>query len=237
MLEETLVPSTTLGRNRAVWTHRPDSGPTDEMWVILDAENYLCNVGIGALLEEAVATGLIRPVSIVYVPFVTPENRHSEYACDELFAQFLTRDLPAWARGVFPGLKPEGHTLFGLSLSGLQAIFTVLRHPGVYRSVVSQSPSAWYRDEYLKTQIDPTIDPKAALRISVGALEIASGDTHQPGDLHQNSNQVESCGRLVATLETAGFEVDYSIFPGDHDSEYWAEEMPEVFRWLEGRRV
>lgn len=232
MLEEHLVSSAILGRNRAVWLQRPQAGATDRMWVILDAENYLCNVGIGAILDLAFATGLAPETPLVFVPFVTPESRHCEYACDPQFARFLAEELPAWSRTVIPGLPPSGHVLFGLSLSGLQAVFTALKFPGVYHAVVSQSPSAWYRDEFLKTQVDPMIEPKAAIRISVGSLETSWGDVHQPGDLHQGSSQVASCGRLVAALEAAGHAVEHSVFKGDHDPEYWAGEMPEVLRWL-----
>jgi predicted alpha/beta superfamily hydrolase len=100
---------------------------------------------------------------------------------------------------------------------------------------LSQSPSAWYRDECLLREIDPAAEPKTAFRISVGSLETTAGVTHQPGDLHQKTSQVESCGRLVEALRSAGHDVDYSVFEGEHDSECWAAEMPDALRWLAGR--
>ena len=140
MLEETLVPSPALGRNRAVWVDSPDGYQPKKLCMVLDAESYLCNVGLGAILSHSEASGAIGPMTYLFVPFVTPESRHFEYACHEGFARFLVDDLLTWARARFPSLAPGGHAIMGLSLSGLQGAFTALRHPGVFTAVVCQSP-------------------------------------------------------------------------------------------------
>jgi len=235
MFEEALVPSPSLGRNRAIWVDRPDGLEPDKVWVILDAENYLCNVGLGAILNRAMAAGEFLPMVCLFVPFVTPETRHREYACHPGFARFLVEDLMQWVRGLFPSLSPDGHILLGLSLSGLQAAFTALRYPGVFTSVVCQSPSVWYRKEFLRGLVDPAAGVKADFRISVGSEETGFGLVHQPGDLHQETSQVDSCRRLSNALKSAGHTVDFSVFSGGHDAEFWAGEMPEVLRWI-GKR-
>lgn len=235
MFEETLVPSASLGRNRAVWVDSPDRLQPRNLCVILDAENYLCNVGLGAIIAQSEASGEVGPMTYLYVPFVTPETRHSEYACHPGFARFLVDDLMTWARGRFPSLESGGHAIVGLSLSGLQGAFTTLRHPGVFTAVVCQSPSAWYRDEFLRDQIDSSAVIKADFRISVGSEETTFGEVHEPGALHQKVSQLGSCQRLSKALKSAGHAVDFSIFEGDHDPEFWAAEMPDVFKWIEGR--
>ena len=232
MLEETLIPSAALGRNRAVWLDSPEGHEPARFCLVLDAENYLCNVGIGAIrarLEEAGETG---PMTVVFLPFVTPENRHSEYACHPGFERFVCEDLMAWARLRFPSLQPGGHALIGLSLSGLQAIWTALRHPGLFTAVVGQSPSAWFRNECLREAIDPKAEPKASFWISVGSEETTSGEIFQPGNLHQTTSQFESCGRLVDALRTAGHDVAYRLFDGHHDAAFWSAELPEALRWV-----
>ena len=236
MLEETLVPSAALGRNRAVWVDSPVGPDPGKLCVILDAENYLCNVGLGAILAQLEESGEIGAMTCLFVPFVTPENRHREYACHPGFARFLADELIAWARARFPSLDSGGHTIVGLSLSGLQGAFTALRHPGVFTAVVCQSPSAWYLDEYLCDQIDPSAAVKADFRISVGSEETTFDLVHQPGDLHQKMSQLDSCQRLSKALKSAGHAVDFSVFDGDHDSEFWAGEMPDVLRWIWERR-
>jgi enterochelin esterase-like enzyme len=231
-LEETLVPSASLGRNRAVWVDSPDGLHPRKLCVILDAESYLCNVGLGAIIAQAEASGEVGAMSWLFVPFVTPETRHTEYACHPGFAQFLADDLMTWAKARFPSLESGGHAMVGLSLSGLQAAFTALRHPGVFTSVVCQSPSAWYRDEYLRDQVDPLAAVKADFRISVGSEETTFGEVHEPGALHQKISQLDSCQRLSKALESAGHAVDFSVFEGDHDNEFWTAEMPEVLKWI-----
>jgi enterochelin esterase family protein len=200
--------------------------------VILDAENYLCNVGLGAIIARAEASGEIGAMTYIFVPFVTPETRHTEYVCHPGFARFLVDDLMTWARTRFPSLEPGGHAIVGLSLSGLQGAFTALRHPGVFTAVVCQSPSVWYRDEYLRDQVDPTAAVKADFRISVGSEETTFGEVHQPGALHQKASQLDSCRRLSETLKSAGHAVDFSVFEGGHENEFWANEIPEVLKWL-----
>ncbi|MEZ5277376.1 MAG: alpha/beta hydrolase-fold protein [Opitutaceae bacterium] len=235
MLEELLIGSVALGRNRSVWVDSPDGHEPTRLCLILDAENYLGKIGIGAILNGMEQAGEVGPMTLVFVPCVTPENRHSEYACHPDFARFLCDDLMGWARARFPSLEAGGHGMVGLSLSGLQAIWTALRHPSLFGAVVAQSPSAWYRGECLKGEVKPVVDSGTAFRISVGSEETTFGEVFQPGDLHQTSSQIESCGRLVAALRQAGHEVDFSVFEGNHDSEFWAAEMPEVLRWIWGR--
>lgn len=232
MLEETLVSSAALGRNRAVWVDSSDGHIPGKLCVILDAESYLCNVVLGAILSHSKASGDIGPMTYLFVPFVTPETRHFEYACHEGFSRFLVDDLMTWARERFPSLATGGHAIMGLSLSGLQAAFTALRHPGVFNAVVCQSPSAWYRDEFLRDQVDPSATAKADFRISVGSEETTSDVVHEPGELHQKASQIDSCRRLSEALTSAGHAVDYSVFDGSHDSEFWAEEMPDVLKWI-----
>jgi len=234
-LEETLVPSSALGRDRAVWANSPDGLHPRKLCVILDAENYLCNVGLGAILARSEAAGEIGAMTCLLVPFVTPEVRHSEYTCHPGFARFLVDDLMTWARGRFPSLESGGHAILGLSLSGLQAGFTALRHPGVFTTVACQSPSAWYRDEYLRDQVDPTATVKADFRISVGSEETAFDVVHEPGRLHQKASQKDSCQRLSTALKSAGHTVDFSVYDGGHDAECWAEEMPDILKWIAER--
>lgn len=235
MLEEALVSSRALGRNRAVWVDSPEGHEPAKLCLVLDAENYLCNVGLGGILAGMKAEGEIGPMTVLYLPFVTPENRHSEYACDPWFERFVCEDLMAWARARFPSLDPGGHAMIGLSLSGLQAIWMALRHPGLFASVVGQSPSAWYRNECLRGAIDPQAETRTAFRISVGSEETTFGEVFQPGNLRQTTSQFDSCRRLADGLRRAGHEVAFSRFEGGHDSVYWSAEMPDVLRWLWGR--
>ncbi len=230
-----MVPSAALGRNRAVWVDEPAGVSSGGLCIVLDAENYLCQVGFGAILHRVRTSGLAGPQVLIFVPVVTPENRHSEYSCDPDFERFLAHDLPAWAQARYPGLDHGKRALVGLSLSGLQAIWTALRNPGVFSAVVSQSPSAWYGDERLLGEIDPTAEAKAAFRISVGSDETSSDAIHQPGDLHQKTSQLDSCGRLAESLRAGGHEVCYSIFKGEHDPECWAAELPDALVWLAGQ--
>ena len=232
MLEEALVASGALRRNRSVWVDSPEGHEPTRLCLVLDAENYLGNIGIGAILTGMERAGELGPMTFIFVPFVTPENRHAEYACHPDFEQFLCDDLMGWARERFPSLEAGGHAVAGLSLSGLQAIWTALRNPLLFGAVVAQSPSAWYDRECLKEEVRPVAQSGTAFRISVGSEETTFGEIFQPGNLHQTTSQVESCGRLVAALQNAGHEVDYSIFEGGHDSEFWAAEMPEVLRWI-----
>lgn len=122
--------------------------------------------------------------------------------------------------------------LCGLSLSGLQALFTALKHPGVFSGVLAQSPSAWWRDEWLASWMSSFGTGGQRFWLSVGSDEVAEDLKHPPTSLHQKASQLDSVRRLSLAMSRAGHDVDLQEFDGGHDPACWGEELTGALAWL-----
>jgi enterochelin esterase-like enzyme len=206
-------------------------GPPRRALIVLDDEIYRDRVGAPGILARLQTDGRIPPTLVAFLRAGSAEARHRDFACNEAFARFLATDLRARVlRDQDPGLPVQ---LLGLSLSGLAALHAVLRHPGAFCGAVSQSPSAWWNDEWLARTVPAFPAGDARLWISVGSDETSFDVAHPPTGMHQRVCQLDSCRRLAAALQAdRGLDVRFEIFQGGHDAEPWAAELPAALAWL-----
>lgn len=227
MLHHT-IPSTHLPAPRPVQFHPADGAKN--CLLFLDGELYTERVKAPALLSEAVATSLLPPAACVYLPNASAAGRHADYICNESFAAFIAEKMPRWIEreaGQF-----ERVFLCGLSLSALQAVFTALRHPGVFAGVLAQSPSAWWQDEWLANSLPSLPSPPQRMWLSVGTQELQTNVSHPPTPLVQKTSQLDSVRRLSSALSAAGHDIHRHEYKGGHDFTCWAAEMVEALTWL-----
>lgn len=225
--------SPVLGESRKVWIQAAESAATAVV-IVLDAEIYIDRVKAPAILEEwqmKQATGL----NCVYVSHKDSASRHLDYTCSEAYADFLVKELLPWIAQTVG--RHDRVFLAGLSLSGLEALFTALRFPGVFAGVLAQSPSAWWRGEWLAASLDERSTPSERCWISVGTKELQSNVSHAPSGLRQSVNQLDSVRRLCDALQNAGHVVRPTEFDGGHDPVCWAEELSPALTWLLGEEV
>jgi len=194
---------------RRVWVQDASS----RCLVFLDGEFYVERVGAPPIIPAG--------VTAVYLSFGDPELRRVDFCCNDAFADYLALELVPWIQATIG--HPAQFTLCGLSLSGLAAIHAALRHPRVFDRVVSQSPSAWWNDEWLSRNLPSGAGPD--VRVSVGAHETSENVGHDHSDLFQVTSQVDSCRNLVADLQRHGHSVEYVEFEGGHDAESWREDL------------
>ncbi len=183
-----------------------------------------------AILHEAQAAGTLPLVTCVYLPNASAAGRQADYTCNAAFATFVAAELPHWIErevGRFERLF-----LCGLSLSALQAVFTALRHPGVFAGVLAQSPSAWWQDEWLAHAL-PTLSSSAQhFWLSVGTQELQTNVSHPPTPLVQTTSQLDSVRRLSAALKARGHDIRLHEYNGGHDPVCWAAELPQALAWV-----
>jgi len=82
-------------------------------------------------------------------------------------------------------------------LSGLAAVHLGLRFPTHFPRIITQSPSAWWNDEWITEETMATSGRRVPMWISVGGQETEEGVTHEPGMLYQGVTQIDSCTRLA----------------------------------------
>ncbi|AIE86948.1 putative esterase [Fimbriimonas ginsengisoli Gsoil 348] len=164
----------------------------------------------------------------MYLSYGDATERHIDFTCNLDFSDFLISELlPSVEDLAGPHLETF---LCGLSLSGLAAAYTVLSKPGRFSGALCQSPSAWWRDEWLAENCGSMGESR--LWISVGTEEVQENVAHGPSDLFQKVSQIESCRRLADALRNGGSRVAFNVFEGGHDPACWATELPSGLRWL-----
>lgn len=169
-------------------------------------------------------------MACVYLPNVNAAGRHADYTCNEAFASFLAEEVTQWIEREVAQF--ERLFLCGLSLSALQAVFTALRHPGVFAGVLAQSPSAWWQDEWLLNTLPAMPSPPQRMWMSVGLQELQTNASHPPTPLVQRSSQLDSVRRLSSALKAGGHDIYSNEYNGGHDSAFWAAELPQSLAWL-----
>jgi len=230
MFTEHKIPSTHLSASRQAVYYPATAGASKDCLLFLDGELYTDRVKAPVILNESQASGLLSPVACVYLPNVSAAGRHADYTCNEDFASFLAEEVTQWIEREVAQF--ERLFLCGLSLSALQAVFTTLRHPGVFAGVLAQSPSAWWEDEWLRNALPTMSAPPQRMWISVGLQELQTNASHPPTPLLQKASQLDSVRRLSSALKGGGHDVYSNEYNGGHDSPYWAAELPQSLAWL-----
>jgi enterochelin esterase family protein len=193
--------------------------------VLFDGEATLVHIPVPVILDNLIAKRKIPPMVAV---MVYNKDRNADLGCSEAFADFTAKELVPWVRKHYRVKDdPRSTVVSGLSLGGLMAAFTALRHPEVFGNVLSQSGGFIYYPELFTDDPfgPPPIDrqPGWLTRQFVRA-------PRQPIRFYQEVGRFESeFGReLLAenrrfrdVLEAKGYPVTYEEFSGGHDYLRW----------------
>ncbi len=182
------------------------------------------------IVHDLQTTRRLPPIHAVYLSYLDTAARHIDFTCNDTYSSFLATDLCRWIELTMGTYKKI--FLCGLSLSGLAAAFTLLRHSTVFSGALCQSPSAWWSDEWLVKSLMVNGAPGSRFWISVGDREVQEGVTHPPTGLFQKTSQIGSVRRLAEKLSGCNAPVRYNEFPGGHDPACWAAELPQALPWL-----
>jgi enterochelin esterase family protein len=230
MINERQIASPWLSAPRTAWIHQAKSCEAKDCLIFLDGELFTSRVKAPEILHGAQSAGTLPAFNCVYLSSVNALNRQIEYICDESFASFLATDLPQWIERELG--EHERRFLCGLSLSALQAVFTALRAPGVFAGVLSQSPSAWWQDEWLAGFVTAAGQNANRFWISVGTHEVQEHVSHPPTPLIQKTSQLASVRRLAKRMTEAGHLIHCNEYDGGHDPDCWKAELPQALTWL-----
>lgn len=197
--------------------------------VFLDGEFYLNRMRTVEILQELQRSGDIPPVTVLFVSHATAMTRQVEYICNPACHRFLVEELLPWAEGQGYGSGTD-HLLAGLSLSGLAAVYAGIWHPGVFSRVLGQSPSAWWKDEWLAGQVAGRSQSWPRFWLSVGSRETDENVQHMA--LFQGTSQLATCRNLATALQERGAVCQLTEFDGGHEMPCWEAELPSALRWL-----
>jgi enterochelin esterase family protein len=230
-VEEHVVTSASTEYSRKVWY--AESGPNPEvLCIFLDGEYYVNKMDALASLAGLTIRNQAPPMACLFVSHVDGTARHQDYTCNSRYAEFLAKDLISWLRMRSGISSVGGHLLGGTSLSGLQAAYTSLHYPDVFRLVLCHSGSFWWNQEWLTSTLHNLPRNAAKYWISVGDKETDSGISHPPTGMRQEVDQISAARRFADAVRKRGNPVHYYLNRGGHDISPWKEELPQAMQWL-----
>ncbi len=194
---------------------------------VQDGVAFLRTGKLGALLDKALAAGLVRPAVLV---FVEPGDRTREYYLNDRYLDFLLGEVTPQVEARFSVSRgAAGRGLWGASLGGLISLYLGSQHPELFSMVVAHS-GAWIADpasssfdttgagEWLLEQLRNR--PPAHLRVSLdsGTLEWLLAPNR----------------RMAALLADAGVQHQYREYQSGHNWVTWRAALPEALLYMLG---
>jgi len=192
-------------------------------------------------------TSIERYVAPLGLAVVMPQV-HKSFYTDEAsglpFGTFLSQELPSIVQQFFRvSSRPEETFVAGLSMGGYGAMKWALREPWRFAAAASLSGALMISNAAHAD--DPTF---AALMTRV------FGETPIPGTVHDLTHLIElsepstvpplyvSCGtedflfganvHVAQIARDHGLDLTTDFGPGDHDWEYWDDQIRKVLGWL-----
>ena len=103
-------------------------------------------------------------------------------------------------------VNPEQRTLFGHSLGGYFALWTLFTQGETFKHIIAISPSIWWNEEEL---------------MDMGTRFIANGGAKRDAHIFMAVGElegfmVEDAKKLSATLKIAGLQVEYYVAPEEN---------------------
>lgn len=231
-LEEHVVSCPKTKYERIVRLKRGPKEHAHRLLLFLDGEHYWRDMNAIPVIENLIRNGHLPDMSIALVGHVSGAARHEDYTCNERYADFIGEAVMPWLNDAIGNLQPQGHTICGLSLSGLMATYLTLRHPNLFGSCLSQSGSHWWKPEEFTHFVRQQSPTTARFWLSVGSEETESNVTHPPTGLLQKVNQIEGVEKTAALLKDMGGTVHYHQFDGGHQLQPWRHELTDALPWL-----
>lgn len=215
---------------RRVWVYTPPgyrpTGRPYRLLVLFDGWHYARVIPTPTILDNMIADGRIPPTVAV---MIDQKERVKELYLNSSFSDLVAGQFMTWVRQRYNVTRsPREAVVGGLSLGGVAAAYTAMRHPEVFGGVLSQSGAFQYRHEDPEPLIRRfTKSARLPIRfyLEAGLMEV----NETPSLLHENRH-------LRDVLEAKGYEVTYSEFNGRHDAVCWRGSLSQGLIALLGRR-
>lgn len=204
------------GGARAVDFYRPPVSEPTPLIVVFDGDDYDRRVRLPPMVDNLIAEGRIRPVSLAMV-HNAGSDRMVEYACNDatLYAvAHILLPLAAETLDLVDVHQNRGaYGVLGASMGGLIAMYAGIRLPHLFGQVVSQS-GAFFRDSVLFDLIRSRNVQTLEIWMDVGQYEFLTAPNRE----------------MHALLVENGYAVTYREYPAGHNYPAWRD---DVWRGLE----
>lgn len=202
------------GNHRMVHFYQPPVSESSPLLVVWDGGEYLRLGHLVAIVENLIASGLIRPLALAMVDN-SPSARFREYACSDATLGFLLDRLLPEAQKQLNLLDPQKHPgafgVMGASLGGLMALYTGLRLPQIFGKVLAQSGAYTMRDSDFITSFMVDYGPVPPVHVWM--------------DAGRFEGLLEANRRMHARLSARGYDVHYNEYNAGHNYTAWRNDL------------
>ncbi len=215
--------STSLGYELQYRIYKPVSVSADDRLpslYVTDGQGYLAHGRFRSVLDEAISSGTIKPLIVVFLDSRNPDNlqenrRNTQFMCNEKFATFFASELvPTISEQQPVSLSRDDRVGLGVSFGGLNSACFGLMLSGLFSGIAMQSPA---NEEHLKVVGDlyeqaETLPLKMFLSV---------------GSKNDNTRAVKRFNRI---LEDKAYELTFIKVRGEHNWQNWAPLLDDVLR-------
>lgn len=218
------VPGMVVGNTRKVHLYAPPVEKAAPLIVAFDGQDYLKRAQLPVILDNLIAGNKIRPVAVAMVENSTLAKgsaRMAEYALNELTLLFVLKQVLPLAQ---KNLKltswkqtPGAFGVMGASMGGVMSVFTALRAPHVFGTVISQAGAFELYDSR------PFVFDLAAMSqnkttrfwLDVGRLDWLLAPNR----------------RMKKWLRDRGFGIESREYYAYHNWTAWRDVLPDALLW------
>jgi enterochelin esterase family protein len=221
------APGMVIGNQRKVHLYQPPTHDPSALIVALDGQDYLRRVKLPTLLDNLYAEGKIPPLAVAMIESSRAgkgSGRMSEYACNELTLLLILRLVVPFAQERLNLLdlkrQPGAYGIMGASMGGLMSLFTALRAPGVFGTVISHAGAfeLWDTEPpVFALAAHATIKPRVWL------------------DVGQMDWLLKANRKMHKALTRLGFETSYREYYAYHNWPAWRDVLPDALIWAFGK--
>ena len=245
-------PSTLLGNTRAVWVYLPPTYLENirarfPVVYMHDGQNLFDpSLAFGGnpwwvqnAIDGAAESGAFAEVVVVgpeatadrigeYTPTADPNYGGGK---GMLYLRMLVEELKPKVDAELRTLPEREHTaILGSSLGGLISAYAGVVKPQVFGMVGAMSPSTWWDNKVLLSEVATTGAAGRPLRVYVD-----SGDSGTSNDDKDNTAALAQAYRTLGYAD--GTTLKYVVQAGASHSEiYWSQRLPEALKFIVGPR-
>ncbi len=189
-----------------------------------------CASGECRTFPEAIVIGIANDANRIYEYTPTTDPTTPGGGGADLYIQMLVQELKPTIDSMLRTRPDVASTaMAGSSLGGLVTAYAGLKHPEVYGLIAEISPSTWWNNDVLVTDIQSTL--AAPQRPLVVYVDSGQGTVDDEADTDQLA------AAYVALGYVQGSNFSHVVQPGaDHSETYWAERFPGAMQLLLGVR-
>ncbi len=162
---EKTMPSTTLGSQRTVWIHIPNSNGGNEntgkgrypVIYLLDGDaNFNSVVSITEFMSNAglcppmIVVGILHPARMTDLTFGTDKEMPGIVGQGEKFMRYVEKELMPNIESNYPTASYK--IFIGHSVGGLTVVNTLIHHPNLFDAYVSLDGALWWNDQQIVTE-------------------------------------------------------------------------------------